>query len=387
MTEAFITPALLIWARERNHLTIDAASKKLGITEEKLASWENGQARPTMRQAQELAKKFRIPFGYLYLSSPPQEKLPLPDLRTIGDQPPIPPSPDFYDLLSDVLAKQEWYREYKEDEGAEPLQFVARYTIDDDISTVAKDIRETIGINDEMRKNAASGDEFFRDLVKASESIGILVLRSGVVGNDTRRILNVEEFRGFAISDDLAPLVFINSRDAKAAQIFTLAHEIVHIWIGQTGISKPDYRQPNYGNMIERFSNRIAAEVLVPKDDFLISWRPHRSVEQNVQALRSRYWVSSIVILRQALDTNQINWAIYQEYYDRLVGKPAPLSASGGGDFYNNLLARNSATLINSLMAAMAQGRTTYREVASLLNVRLGTLAKIETHLYGAAIG
>lgn len=386
MTEAFINPQLLTWARERHHLSLDAAAQKLHISLETLESWERGETRPTIRKAQDLAQRLRVPFGYLYLSSPPDEKLPLPDLRTINDQPPLPPSADFYDLLSDVISKQEWYLEYLEEEGAEPLPYVGRYSPQSDIDAVAGNIRQTIGIDQQMRAEAENWENFLRSFIRKAENGGILVLRSGIVGSNTQRVLDVNEFRGFVICNVIAPLVFINSKDVRAAQIFTLGHEIAHIWIGQTGVSNPDYRHPEEANEVERFCNAVAAEVLVPKADFLSNWSYDRTVADNVQTLRARYRVSGIVVLRQALDTQIIDRPTYWDYYDKMISAQPSASPSGGGDFYNNLLARNSVSLTNSLMAALAQGRTTYREAASLLNVRLATLAGIANHLYGSQL-
>ncbi len=384
MTEAFITPRLVRWARERHHLSLVEAAEKLHIGIDRLEAWENGKGRPTIRQAQELARRLRVPFGYLYLSSPPEESLPIPDLRTVKDQPALPPSADFYDLLSDVISKQEWYREYLEAEGSESLAFVGRYTVQADVETVAEDIRQTIGITQQMRDDAGNPERFLRNFIRNSEDAGILVLRSGIVGNNTQRVLEVTEFRGLVISDNLAPLVFINSRDARTAQVFTLGHEIAHIWVGQTGVSNPKYRNPNEANEIEQYCNAVAAEVLAPKADFLESWNLNKKVDENVQNLRARYRVSWIVVLRQALNTSLIDHPTYWEHYDNMINTPPTPSTAKGGDFYNNLLARNSVSLTHSVMSALAQGRTTYSEAASLLNVRLTTLTGIADSLYGS---
>ncbi|MCH7786219.1 MAG: hypothetical protein IIC22_01805, partial [Chloroflexi bacterium] len=155
MVEAFITPTMLRWARQRSYETTDEAASFLSLPSEKLAAWESGAARPTIRQAQKLAKRLKIPFGYLYLSSPPLERLPLPDLRTVAGEQPRTPSPDFSDLLNDVLLKQQWYREHQqEEEDAEPIPFIGRFTLDDDAEEIAEDIRNTLGINEEMRQES-----------------------------------------------------------------------------------------------------------------------------------------------------------------------------------------------------------------------------------------
>lgn len=312
MNKVLITPGVLSWARCRRGLAASELARKLSVKPEKIAAWESGESRPTFRQAQRLAQALYVPFGYLYLAEPPAEKLPIPDLRTVGAKPPRAPSPDFLDLVNDVLTKQQWYREYRESNGGEPLPFVGRYTANDAAETIAADIRDTLSIDDDMRKGAATWGDFLRELTLRSEDLGILVMRSGVVGNNNNRPLDVNEFRGFAISDDLAPLVFVNGRDAKSAQIFTLAHEMAHLWIGEGGVSNPDCALPpdEQGNDIERLSNRVAAETLLPSADFPVRWRNcSASIKTNMRRLWIYYNVSSAPPLHAPLD-----WVEVEDY-------------------------------------------------------------------------
>lgn len=387
-TEAFITPRLVQWARKRNKLSPEAAARRIKVEPNKLAAWEKGNARPTLRQAQTLAHKLNIPFGYLFLSEPPVESLPLPDLRTVADQPPHRPSPELSDLLDDVLRKQQWYREYQETQEAPTVPFVGRYSPNDSADAIATDIRTTLGIDEAMRRRATSWENFLSHLIDCAEAAGILVLRSGVVGNNPHRKLSVQEFRGFALSDDLAPLVFLNGQDAKAAQIFTLVHEIAHLWIGQSGVSNPDYRQlsSQQGNAIERVCNRIAAETLVPARDFRSSWDDSRTVEANLQALSAQYRVSDFVVLRQAYDLQILSREVYWRHYERLAESQRERDARRsreGGDFYATLLVRNSNTLTTALITAVAEGNVLHRDAARLLNVKVNTLNGIAEHLFG----
>ena len=231
-TEAFITPDVLRWALDRRGLPDEEVARRVSVKPERLREWKGGSRRPTLRQAQTLAQKLSIPLGYLFLSERPTEEFPLPDLRTVGDAPPGTPSPELVAVVYDALNKQQWYREYLESQGEEPIEFVGSRSVNDDPDDVAEDIRSRLGVNDAMRQDAATWEQFLTNFVRAAEAAGILVLRSGIVEANTQRPLDVEEFRGFAISDEFAPLVFINGKDAKAAQIFTLAHEIAHLWLG-----------------------------------------------------------------------------------------------------------------------------------------------------------
>jgi Zn-dependent peptidase ImmA (M78 family)/DNA-binding XRE family transcriptional regulator len=317
--EAFVTPRLVRWARERYRLSPDDVAKKIGVRDANtVEAWERGEARPTLRQAQELAQKLSVPFGYLYLSEPPAENLPLPDLRTVAGAPPSKPSPNFLDVLYDALRKQSWYRDHLASQNEEPLAFIARYDATDDPNVIAADIRKILGIDAAFRQKASNWERFLTDLIRQAEEVGILVLRNSVVGNNTHRPFDVEEFRGFAISDTFARLVFINSRDAKAAQIFTLAHELPHLWIGESGVSNPDYKEPSaqQRHSIERVCNAVAAEVLVPSEEFLLRWDDDlKTLDENLHDLVVVYRVSAFVILRRAHELGRISTETYRETY------------------------------------------------------------------------
>ncbi len=389
MVEAFINPQMLVWARKRLHYSSQSeAAEKLGVTIEKLAVWESGQERPSFRQAQDLAKKLRIPFGYLYLSTPPNERLPLPDLRTVADVSPGRPSPDFLEVLYDALRKQEWYHEQMEAEGVSPLLFVGKFTPSDEPRVIATDISNTLGIDWEMRRQSPTWEYFLTALVRKAENIGVLVLRSGVVGNNTHRPLKYEEFRGFAMSDELAPLVFINGNDYKTAQIFTIVHELAHIWIGQSGVSNPDYRKRPHEqyNPIDQKCDSIAAEVLVPKNDFQLRWNSYITLDQNIQALATYYKVSAFVVLRRAYELGQCSQPIFESKYEELRTRITSKRVSTGGDFNRNVLSRNSAVFTTAVVAALAEGRVLASEAASLLNLKTLTLKRIGTTLLEVGI-
>ena len=233
-----VTPHLLTWARQRRGLEVEDLAKKLNVKPDAVNAWEAGAPvrRPTFRQAQNFAQASYVPFGYLYLADPPVQELPLPDFRTIPGQPRREPSLDLLALMSDVLGKQQWFLEYRESEGIEELPFVGSFGPTDPVTEVAGNIREVIDV-DGARQRASNWEGFMRELTRNAEQSGIMIMRSGVVGNNTHRPLDVEEFRGFSVSDHVAPLIFINGQDFRGAQIFTLAHEMAHIWAGQGGLS------------------------------------------------------------------------------------------------------------------------------------------------------
>jgi Zn-dependent peptidase ImmA (M78 family)/DNA-binding XRE family transcriptional regulator len=389
MNEALITPEIARWARRRSGFSPESLAATLRVTPEQLASWERGTSFPPFAKAQDLAKTLRIPFGYLFLSAPPADKVPIPDLRTIEDGRSTRPSPDFLDLLNEVLVKHDWYHEFAEERGEKPLEFVGSFSISDSVGDVSADMVRILHIDQSLRREARSWDDYLRLLVQNSEAAGLIVMRSGVVRGNTHRPLSLDEFRGFAITDGIAPLVFINARDAKAAQIFTFAHEAAHIWVGQSGISNPDpLRVPQADHKsVEAFCNRVAAEVLVPEREFLQSWRVSgsRSDYARIQNLARHFRVSVPVILRRARDLQELSGAeyfdlvrIHKQIVEELERKKAAEEEpSSGGNFYNNLWARNSNKLTDAILTAARSRSLPELDAARMLGVKASTLPKL----------
>ena len=385
---ANVTGEVIRWARERTGMSHAKLAEKLppGVTVEKLRAWEGDIDAPTFAQAKKLAQVLNIPFGYLFLSSPPDEKLPLPDLRA-GTAAERKPSAEFLDLLSDVLNKQSWYRRYLLEEEARPLPFVGKFNSTDDASDIAADIRNTVGLNNGVRSQAVGYEDFLRKFIRATEARGVLVMRSGIVGSNTHRSLSVEEFRGFVITDDLAPFIFINGRDFKAAQVFTLAHELAHIWIGKSGVSNPnlELRSTEQGHGVERFCNQIAAEILTPRDEFLAEWHDDLSIPMNLRHLSKWFRVSTMVVLRDAFDFGKISSGDYSMYFQRelrrVASRETPGDDSRTGNFYSTLWSRNSPSLVSALVSGAFDGTVLFRDAARLLNVRVATLHSIAEKL------
>jgi len=383
--EAFITGDVLRWARERANLSPEAVAKGLKVPTSVYSEWEDGTRRPSFSKAQDVAGRLRIPFGYLFLSHRPTDRLELPDLRTPDDETPQEPSIDLLDVVEDALRKQSWYREYRLEQGEEPLPFVGRFGVNTNYRVIAADIRETLGLTIEFHRDSDSWEDFLRRAIRQTERIGILVFRTGIVGSNTHRSLDREEFKGFVISDDVAPAIFINSKDWKTSQIFTLAHELAHIWIGQSGVSNPDLGRPpsEQAHPIEKFCNRIAAEILVPEEDLRPRWDGAASVKENVTRLASWFRVSQISLLRQARDVGLVSSAEFSADFERQSDErrarteKADDDGNDGGNFYNTLFARSSPTFTSALLDAVVAGHVSPVDAASLLGVKRNTLDRI----------
>ena len=283
-----------------------------------------------------------------------------------------PPSADFIDVLYDARRKQQWYREYVQDEGMGPLPFVGRFPLSDypRVIDVADDMRAAIGMDD-ARQKAKTHLQFLSFLTEAAGGIGILVLRSGKIGHNIHRKLDVDEFRGFALIDDFAPLVFVNSADNFAARIFTLAHELAHVWIGESGISNPTTigMTLREDNRINRFCNQVAAELLIPSASFVKKWQQGGTVEENITAMSGFYHVSRTAVLIRAYEHELLPEETYRLQLERLRQWESQEPKGSGGSFWNNFLASNSRALVHAVLTSAAEDRVSERDAATLLSL------------------
>lgn len=371
MSHALVNPEILIWSRHRAGLTEMDVAQKLPTKTEKVEEWEAGSAHPTFKQAQRWAEIAHIPFGFLFLREPPAESLPIPDLRTLEGNRPQSLSLNLLDTIKDVLRKQDWYVEYLEDQQYAPLPFVGRFTLDSPVTEVVADIRYTLKMQIESSK--LNHDQYMRALVDAAELAGILVMRSGIALGNTHRKLDVAEFRGFAISHKLAPIVFINSADAPSARLFTLVHELAHIWIGSTGIS--DVSTATHQRE-ERFCNAVAGEFLVPQASFNTHWNTAIPWESNLAPLAALFHVSPLVIGRRALNFGYISNEEYSAYYRRVL-REFQEKGGGGGNYYRVVTTKNSHRLSQAVLAEARSGRLLLRDAGKLLGVQP---AKLKTY-------
>ena len=215
------------------------------------------------------------------------------------------------------------------------------------------------------------------------ESAGILVMRSGIVRSNTHRPLAVEEFRGFALSDPYAPLIFLNGRDALAAQMFTLAHELVHVWAGVSGVS--NLANTYSGDRAEeRFCNQVAAELLVPEAELRRHWPEAHRQAQPVAWLLRQFKVSSLVMLRRLNDLALIDAEAFQRMYREEVERfrEAAAARAPGGDFYRTQRTRSGRRFARALIESTLEGRTHYRDALRLLGMsKLGTFNEFARQL------
>jgi len=372
-----VRPELLDWARERAGLSVDAVVQRLP----KFEQWERREAQPTLRQLEQFARLTCTPIGYLFLTEPPLERLPIPDFRTVADTGVARPSPDLLDILYTCQQRQEWFRDYARSEGQGKVAIVGQASVDSDIETVAANMRGALGFDLAERRRTPTWTDALRRFIEQAETLGVLVMVNGVVGNNNRRKLSPSEFRGFALVDDLAPLIFVNGADTKNGQMFTVAHELAHVWLGQSALSDATAATVP-ANRVERWCNQVAAEFLVPLHALRFEIRRGADPAEESNRLARVFKVSSLVILRRMHDAGALGrdemWAAYEAELERLRAIPR----GSGGDFYLTQAVRVSKRFARALVSSTLEGQTLYRDAFRLLGFsKLDTFRELGKNL------
>ena len=370
-----VNPALLAWARERSRIP----AEELGEKFPKLFEWESGETQPTLIQLEGFAKATHTPIGFLLLQSPPDESVPIPDFRTFPDQVRDRPSPDLLDTVYLCQQRQEWYRDFARVNREGPVEFVATLSTATSVPEAASSIGRTLGFDLPSRDEYASWTAALVGLSERAEDAGVLVMVNGVVGSNAHRKLDPQEFRGFALVDLLAPVVFINGADTKAAQIFTLAHELAHIWLGQTALDDATLGVTD-GDVIERWCNQVAAELLAPLDAVRDRFDPRGVLTEELDRLARVFKVSTLVILRRVHDAGWLSWEQYRAEYRIELRRVLAMSTERGtgGNFYNTTPVRTSKRFARAVITSTLEGQTLFLDAARLLGFKkLSTLDEL----------
>ena len=366
MTRIAVNPDFLRWARERARME---AADLLGRFP-KLGAWESGELQPTLKQLEGYAKATHAPIGYFFLPVPPVEQVPIPDFRTMADRVITSPSPNLLDTVYACQERQAWYRDYALVTGQPLLPFAGSLNTAIAPIRAAELIRRELGFSVDDRRDCRTWTEALRLFIEQAESIGVMVMVSGVVLNNNYRHLDVNEFRGFALADDHAPLVFINGTDSKAAQMFTLAHELAHLWLGQSALSDTSAGDVS-DNVTENWCNQVAAELLVPMAVFTAELTGDETLRESLDRLARRFKVSTLVVLRRLFDAGQLDRnTFFRAYRDELEHlRNLDTNNTGGGNFYRTTATRVSKRFAKALVESTLEGRTLYRDAFRMLGI------------------
>jgi Zn-dependent peptidase ImmA (M78 family) len=387
--KAFITPKILKWARESARMSIETAAAKLPIAVAKLQDWENGISQPTIKQAATLARTYRRPFAVFFLPDTPMDFQPLQDFRmktakTLGTASTF--------IIREIQQKQAWISERYSDNEEKILPFAGKFTLHSNPQTVAADMLSTLTIDP---LHYSTGNPM-KEWISKAEMNGIFISRTSFI--HSRLKLDSDELQGFAISDKHAPFVFINSDDWNAPQLFTLVHELAHIWIAASGISNEielELKHKDKLHPVELFCNEVAANALLPNSAMQAIDPSVFDNAKNIFSISKKSGVSSFFFLYRAYSTGLLSLHRYKELkrdadadFHAFLQKEAEKAAKtketkkGGPDYFMLLANKNSHLFTRVVMDAFRGGHIQPTQASSLLNTQVNNFSKLEAFLY-----
>lgn len=370
-----------------NREILKQAAERIGgnITVEfpKLADWLSGGPYPTVKQLAEFSKAVHIPFGYFFLDKLPELKTGVPLFRTEEALPSENYSDELRDTIRIVQNRQEWLKEYLLNEGATPLPFVNSFHETDNPCVVAQEIRKTLQLLDDWAGSMSNWESALKYLLGKTEEAGMYLTINGVVENNTHRPLNPNEFRGFVLADNYAPYIFINGKDFTAAKMFTLAHELAHIWLGKSAAFDLQLMRPSE-DTVETFCNKTAAEFLVPQHLLQKKWEQIKYSPDPIEDVARQFKVSQIVAARRLLDTGRLTqkqfFGFYRDYQTRW--QASQKKKKPGGDFYNTQYYRVGKRFFRQVLAAAKEGKLLYTDAYKLTGLYGKTFSHFENDLF-----
>lgn len=388
MSTIDIKPPVLQWAQQRSGRANTEMRDKFADWDQ----WLDQVAQPTYAQLEKISAYTRIPIGYFFLPEPPLEELPIPDFR-VGRDGRLPASDALLDTIYLNQRRQAWYEEYLTELGdPDPITFVGSARTGS-VEQAAALITDALGYSVGKRAELGTTHEARNYLISRFEELGGLVVINSMVENNTHRPLDLEEFRGFTLHSTIAPLVFINGKDTKNGQIFSLLHEFAHIWRGDSGVSAGGQPLRGRVNHVERWCDAVAAEIAVPAADLRDNFETRRELTTELDRLAGRYHCSTLVILLRLRDTRLIATGgdagefddLYTREVDRLIGIIEQLPQESGGNFYNNQPFRVGRTLSEAIIHDVKIGNTSMTEALRLLAFRRTPMFDTYAQRLGAA--
>ncbi len=370
-----IAPATIDWIISKTQL--NEISPKVA---DNLLAWRSGEKTPTFNQIENASKATGIPLGYFFLQNPPIENTTLIECRTVDSIAVKDTSRDLMNTIHDMEMIQDWMREQLISDGFEPLDYIGKFKTSGYME-IAENARKILGIDIDWYKSVEVGKSFnyIRNVMNSS---GVIVMVNGMVGNNTHRLLNVNEFRAFTIIDEYAPLIFINSNDSENARLFSLLHEFAHICIGENNLFNDRYSFGEKVNKAETICNSVAAEIIAPQVLFENEWNisiKNNTQKQVIYNLAAKFKCGTMVIARKALDNNFIPFKLYKEIAElavKIYNEQRKKKGNGGG-FYTNLSFKIDKRFLNMLVSSVAEGKTLYTDAYRLTNTNRNTFDKL----------
>ncbi len=386
--KAIITPNILRWARETSKMSIETVALKIKVKEEKIDLWEKGDNYPTINQLEKLSKLYRRPISVFYLPEPPSDFQTLRDFRKSRDLNEYSTALTF--IIRDIQLKQFWLSNFLKEESEQPLDFIGKFNKNDDIKLIAKNIKEVLEIDDHYYNN-----DTLRYWIDKIEQKGIFVSLTSNIHSHLK--IDVEEVKGFAITDKYAPFIFINSADSKNSQLFSLIHELAHLWINVSGVSAfdfIDFRDKNELNKydpLEVVCNKVAAEILMPEEIIRSLFKSNSEITHELIEKKAREInVSSFALLVRLVNMNIISTTVFnsykkvfnEKYEDYLERQAKKTKKKGGPSYYILKIRKNSRAFTSFIYGNYKSGKISGYEANKLLDIKVSNFKNLEKYLY-----
>ncbi len=379
-----IQPEIINWALSQTQ------EEKLGDKlMNHITQWLNGTKTPTFNQIEEFSKKANIPLGYFFLQTPPVEQIELLEYRTVDSIQFANPSRNLIDTIHEMERVQDWMTEYRQELGFDVLPVVGSVSGVKDVSVIVNRIREDLELEDTWYEKCKDPRDAFNYIREKLEECGVIVMMSGVVGKNTHRALDVNEFRAFAMVNEWAPLIFINTADSNGAKLFSLLHEVAHIWIGEDDLFNDRRNRVASVSATEVMCNAVAGELIVPKSIFLNKWSTSdidMDVYATITELAKYFRCGEVVIARKAMDCKKIKQDVYHQVVQTAIDNYNQMKEnkeSTGGNYYNTMGSRLDGCFVRALCESINMGRTSYTEAYRLTNTSHKTFSDVVQRLGG----
>ncbi|HWT74133.1 MAG TPA: ImmA/IrrE family metallo-endopeptidase [Mobilitalea sp.] len=373
-----IAPEVINWVMDRTKVDEISAS-----IYEKMLNWKNGEKIPTFNQIEDVSKATNIPLGYFFLQKPPIEDVTILQFRTIDSYYTSNPSRNLIDTINSMESIQEWMRDYLIKSDYAELDFIGSMKNNRDSKNIADNIRKTLRLEKTWYSTCSDAAESFRLLRNKMETSGIIVMMSGIVEQNTHRTLDIEEFRAFTLLDNYAPLIFVNSNDSKSGKLFSLLHEVSHIWIGANSFYNDRYNKVTNLSQDEVMCNAVAAELLVPNDIFIALWNNisnYEEVYDKIKKLASIFRCGTTVIARRALDNEFVESEVYYIVAEEAIKnylENKEKKSSGGGDYYITAASRYDHRFLIALDNSVRECKTQFTDAYRLTKTNRKTFSKL----------
>ena len=380
-----IKPDVLNWAINESQLDNNILLDRYP----QLSEWKSGVSKPTFKQIRDFCDYIKIPFGFIFLSTPPKDEQFKVEFRTISSKIQGNFSQNLKTTILEMDYRKSWMSELRENNGQQKLKWNFSQKLSDDYKTMSTKLRDLFGLPISWQVKKRNAYESFGIIREKVEKLGVLVMMSGIVGNDTHRTLSVSEFRAFALNDDYAPLIFINRNDTDNGLLFSIIHEFLHILV-----SREDdvFVGVNEHTQVEKEINEVTAEFLLPEDQLIGEFDQNEDHFNEIKRISDKYKISTMVtaikayklgMIDEDLKDDILSEAIY--YYN--VHKQLRERKSDGGSFYSTTASRMSKDFYNTVIHQVEGGRIPYTHAYRLLGLRGKTFDKFREYVVGKLYG